>query len=55
MTDMSPAYDPLPTDAMREQAQRWLLRLQSGQATVDDAEAFRRWRAADPRHAVAVA
>ncbi|UYB52935.1 DUF4880 domain-containing protein [Xanthomonas sp. AM6] len=48
--------EPMPTGAsVREQAQHWLLRLTSGRATVDDAEAFRRWRQADPLHARAFA
>lgn len=37
--------------SVREQAQDWLLRLMSGHATVDDADAFRRWRHADPLNA----
>lgn len=48
--------EPMPIGAsVREQAQHWLLRLTSGRATADDAEAFRRWRQADPLHARAFA
>jgi transmembrane sensor len=44
--------EPIPVGAsVREQAQHWLLRLMSGHATADDADAFRRWRQADPLHA----
>lgn len=55
MTGMpNPSPSPFPP-ALREQAQTWLLCLQSGRATEADAEAFRRWRAADPQHARAFA
>ncbi|MBN6150318.1 DUF4880 domain-containing protein [Xanthomonas sp. AmX2] len=48
--------EPMPIGAsVREQAQHWLLRLTSGRATADDADAFRRWRQADPLHARAFA
>lgn len=48
--------EPMPIGAsVSEQAQHWLLRLTSGRATADDAEAFRRWRQADPLHARAFA
>ncbi|MNM36246.1 fec operon regulator FecR [compost metagenome] len=40
---------------LQAQAQDWLLRLQTGPVTAADAEAFRRWRARDPLHAVAFA
>lgn len=42
---------PAPVDAARQ----WLLTLTSGRATQDDAEAFRAWLAADPRHEAAFA
>ncbi len=39
----------------REAARLWLLTLTSGRATEDDAEAFRAWLGADPRHEAAFA
>lgn len=42
---------PTPADAARQ----WLLTLTSGRATQDDAEAFRAWLGADPRHETAFA
>ena len=38
---------------IRGQAETWLLHLKSGQATVADAAAFRRWRDSGPAHAAA--
>lgn len=43
------------TTALRSEAQSWLLRLTSGQATIDDAEAFRCWRDLSTDHAKAFA
>lgn len=54
MTDMKTSVLPYPAD-VQAQAHDWLLRLQTGPVTAADAEAFRRWRALDPRHAVAFA
>lgn len=39
------------SDAVRKQADDWLIRLHSGQATREDLQSFRRWYAQDPRHA----
>jgi transmembrane sensor len=39
--------------AIEPQARTWLIRLRSGQATPEDAEAFRRWCAERPEHAKA--
>jgi transmembrane sensor len=40
--------------ALEPQVRAWMLRLRSGQATPEDAEAFRRWCAERPEHAAAV-
>lgn len=42
----------IPTE-IRGAAQQWLLRLQSRDCSVDEREAFQRWRAADPQHEAA--
>lgn len=39
----------------RGEAQSWVVRLASGQLTLEEATAFRRWHAADPAHARAFA
>lgn len=44
----------IPPD-LQQQAHDWLLRLHGAPVTQADAEAFRRWRALDPRHAAAFA
>ena len=54
MTDMKTSVSPSPAD-VQTQANDWLLRLQTGPVTAAEADAFRRWRALDPRHAVAFA
>ena len=54
MTDMKTTPAPISAD-LQAQAHDWLLRLQTGPVTAADAEAFRRWRAQDPRHALAFA
>jgi transmembrane sensor len=43
------------TGALQREAQAWLLRLTSGQATTHDGEAFRRWCALSPQHRQAFA
>jgi transmembrane sensor len=49
-----PARDEDPAFALaRKQAREWVARLQSGQATAEDAEAFKAWRAQSPVHAKA--
>lgn len=40
---------------LRKEAQAWLVRLKSGDATTEDAEAFRAWCARSPRHQDALA
>ncbi|GAA4339737.1 anti-sigma factor VreR [Pigmentiphaga soli] len=40
-------------DALRQDAHAWLVRMTSGRATRQDAQAFRRWRDASPRHQAA--
>lgn len=53
MTDMNTTpVAALPPD-VQAQARDWLLRLQAAPVSLADAEAFRRWRALDPRHAAA--
>ncbi len=42
-------------DEARDQARSWVVRLASGRLTVGEAEALRRWHAADPAHAKAFA
>lgn len=54
MTEMKTTPAPISAD-LQAQAHDWLLRLQTGPVTAADAEAFRRWRAQDPRHALAFA
>ncbi|WP_313116252.1 FecR/PupR family sigma factor regulator, partial [Stenotrophomonas indicatrix] len=55
MTDMKTnVASPLPAD-VRQQAQDWLLRLNGAAVSEADADAFRRWRGLDPRHAAAFA
>ncbi|QHI97406.1 DUF4880 domain-containing protein [Xylophilus rhododendri] len=49
-----PTEAPLP-QAVRREAQAWVVRLSSGQATEDDARAFRAWCALGPAHASAFA
>lgn len=44
----------IPPD-LQQQAHDWVLRLHGAPVTQADAEAFRRWRALDPRHAAAFA
>lgn len=39
--------------SLEQQAQAWLIHLQSGRATVQDAEAFTNWRAQSRQHALA--
>ena len=47
-----PGTDPeLPL--LTREAITWLLQLTSGEATVEDADAFKRWRAQSPDHAAA--
>ncbi len=40
--------------AIRERAMVWRIRFRSGEATLADAQMFRRWRAQSPEHAQAV-
>lgn len=47
--DQSPEVEPLMREAIA-----WLVRLKSGEATVADAEQFKRWRDESPEHADAV-
>ncbi|MEW6644687.1 MAG: FecR domain-containing protein [Pseudomonadota bacterium] len=47
-----PSIDP---DLLEREAHRWVTQLVSGEATVADAEALRRWIAQSPRHADAYA
>lgn len=55
MTGMNPlASTAIPPD-LQQQAHDWLLRLHGAPVTQADADAFRRWRALDARHAVAFA
>lgn len=55
MTGMNPlAFAVIPPD-LQQQAHDWLLRLQGAPVTQADADAFRRWRALDPRNAAAFA
>lgn len=54
MTDMKTSVPPYPAD-VQAQAHDWLVRLHAGPVTAADADAFRRWRALDPAHAVAFA
>lgn len=46
---MSSATPPLAREVARAAA-RWLMHLHSGEATTEDVEACRRWRATDPEH-----
>jgi len=48
--NMKPVESASRERELREQAQAWLLRLQSGQATAADADAFRQWCKAEPAH-----
>jgi transmembrane sensor len=48
MPDTEPELRLLTREAIA-----WLLRLTSGEATVEDAEAFERWHAQSPDHAAA--
>jgi transmembrane sensor len=41
------------SDSLEQQAQAWLLHLQSGRATEQDADSFRNWQAQSPQHALA--
>ncbi|MFO7190259.1 MAG: FecR/PupR family sigma factor regulator [Pseudomonadota bacterium] len=41
--------------ALESQALAWIVRLTSGEATLEDAEAFRRWRGQSLAHARALA
>lgn len=43
-----------PTEAQRDAAARWLVRLDGGVLPAADRAAFRAWLAADPRHAAAL-
>ncbi|NVO18000.1 MAG: FecR domain-containing protein [Rhodoplanes sp.] len=43
-----PDLDPLQLEALD-----WIIRLKSGEATIEDAESFKRWRSADLNHEVA--
>ncbi|TCV91781.1 FecR family protein [Luteibacter rhizovicinus] len=52
---MDGEHDDEQQAALRRDAQAWLLLLTSGQATADDAEAFRRWCASSDAHARAFA
>lgn len=55
MTDMKTnVASALPAD-VQQQAQDWLLRLHGAAVSEADADAFRRWRGLDPRHAAAFA
>lgn len=54
MTDMKTSVPPYPAD-VQAQAHDWLVRLHTGPVTAADADAFRRWRALDPAHALAFA
>ncbi|WP_167385872.1 FecR/PupR family sigma factor regulator, partial [Achromobacter ruhlandii] len=40
-----------PAAALKREAQAWVVRLASGQASVVDGEAFRRWCAQSAEHA----
>lgn len=55
MTGMSPDASTVISPELQQQAHDWLLRLQRAPVTQADADAFRRWRALDPRHARAFA
>ncbi|MCF7750268.1 DUF4880 domain-containing protein [Bacillus subtilis subsp. subtilis] len=55
MTGMNPLAPTAISPDLQQQAHDWLLRLQSAPVTQADADAFRRWRALDPRHAAAFA
>ena len=48
MPDTGPELPSLTREAIV-----WLLRLTSGEATVEDADAFKRWHAEGPDHAAA--
>ena len=48
MPDTGPELPLLTREAIT-----WLLRLTSGQATIEDADAFKRWHAQSPDHAAA--
>ena len=48
MPDTGPELPLLTREAIT-----WLLRLTSGEATVEDADAFKRWHAQSPDHAAA--
>jgi ferric-dicitrate binding protein FerR (iron transport regulator) len=48
MPDTGPELPLLTREAIA-----WLLRLTSGQATVEDADAFKRWHGQSPDHAAA--
>lgn len=52
---MAPSQHDTPPDEVARQAHAWVRRLASGQATVADAQALRRWCEADPAHAAAFA
>lgn len=52
MTGMNTDPSTIPPE-LHEQARDWLLRLHAAPVSQADADAFRRWRALDPRHAVA--
>lgn len=51
LRDMDPDARSLDGEAtLRREAVAWVVRLTSGEATVEDAEAFRAWRARSPAH-----
>lgn len=48
---MTPPVNPLPqTDQLTREAIAWLVRLKSGEATVEDGENFKAWRSSSPDH-----
>ena len=48
-----PQHPPLPPQTLASQANAWVVRLTSGQATVEDARALRAWCETSPAHAQA--
>lgn len=48
---MSPSEDERAESEVKAQARAWWVRLRSGRATFEDAEAYRRWCAEHPEHA----
>ncbi len=53
--DMTPTGEPDNAEQLQREAQAWLRRLTSGEATQRDVEGFRRWQDSSPRHGQAFA